>query len=88
EILNIGPKIPGKEFDEPPSEEEALSFILELSHSREIKIKIPVLNQSSTEYYKEEEEEEKEKIDDEEKIDKEEDDEVTKELYKDMNVNL
>ncbi|GJX67561.1 hypothetical protein Tco_0303288, partial [Tanacetum coccineum] len=47
-------------------------------------IKIPVLNQSSTEYYEEEEE----KIDDEETMDDEEDDEVTKELYKDVNVNL
>ncbi|GKA56630.1 retrovirus-related pol polyprotein from transposon TNT 1-94 [Tanacetum coccineum] len=48
------------------------------------RIKIPVLNQSITEYYEEEEE----KIDDEEKMDEEEDDEVTKELYKDVNVNL
>nr|GEY02195.1 ribonuclease H-like domain-containing protein [Tanacetum cinerariifolium] len=47
-------------------------------------IKIPVLNQSSTEYNEEEEE----NIDDEEKIDEEEDDEVTKELYNDVNVNL
>ncbi|GJX57647.1 hypothetical protein Tco_0287544 [Tanacetum coccineum] len=47
-------------------------------------IKIHVLNQSSTEYYEEEEE----KIDDEEKMDEEEDDEVTKELYKDVNINL
>ncbi|GJW10383.1 hypothetical protein Tco_1576210 [Tanacetum coccineum] len=47
------------------------------------RIKIPVLNQSTTEYYKEEEE----KIDDEETMDKE-DDEVTKELYDDVNVNL
>ncbi|GKB94533.1 hypothetical protein Tco_0980670 [Tanacetum coccineum] len=47
------------------------------------RIKIPVLNQSSTKYYKEEE-----KIHNEEKMDEEEDDEVTKELYKDMNVNL
>ncbi|GJW83399.1 hypothetical protein Tco_0156544 [Tanacetum coccineum] len=46
--------------------------------------KIPVLNQSSTEYYEEEEE----KIDDKEAMDDEEDDEVTKELYKDVNVNL
>ncbi|GJV47153.1 hypothetical protein Tco_1437365 [Tanacetum coccineum] len=37
DILNICPRIPGKEFDEPPSEEEALSFIRELGHSREIK---------------------------------------------------
>ncbi|GJQ96653.1 hypothetical protein Tco_0007792 [Tanacetum coccineum] len=37
EILNICPKIPGKEFDETPSEKEALSFIRELGHSREIK---------------------------------------------------
>ncbi|GKC16810.1 hypothetical protein Tco_1013592, partial [Tanacetum coccineum] len=48
------------------------------------RIKIPVLNQSNTEYYKEEEE----KVNDEEKLDEEEDDEVTKELYKDVNVNL
>ncbi|GJW01270.1 hypothetical protein Tco_1556521 [Tanacetum coccineum] len=37
EILNICPRIPGQEFDEPPSEEEALSFIRELGHSRDIK---------------------------------------------------
>nr|GFB18421.1 hypothetical protein [Tanacetum cinerariifolium] len=48
------------------------------------RIKIPVLDQSTMEYYKEEE---KEKVDDEEKMD-EEDDEITKELYKDVNVNL
>ncbi|GJZ19123.1 hypothetical protein Tco_0555713, partial [Tanacetum coccineum] len=41
------------------------------------RIKIPVLDQSTTEYYEEEEE----KIDDEETMDEEEDDEVTKELY-------
>ncbi|GKF07724.1 hypothetical protein Tco_0041948, partial [Tanacetum coccineum] len=49
-------------------------------------IKTPVLNQSTIEYYEEEEEEEK--IDDEEMMDDEEDDEVTKELYKHVNVNL
>ncbi|GJY49853.1 hypothetical protein Tco_0439809 [Tanacetum coccineum] len=48
------------------------------------RIKIPVLNQSTTKYYEEEEEE---KID-EETMDDEEDDEVTKELYDDVNVNL
>ncbi|GKB61947.1 hypothetical protein Tco_0918133 [Tanacetum coccineum] len=48
------------------------------------RIKIPVLNQSSTEYYEEEED----KIDDEEKMDEEEEDDITKELYKDLNVNL
>ncbi|GJS47661.1 retrovirus-related pol polyprotein from transposon TNT 1-94 [Tanacetum coccineum] len=37
EILNICPKVPGKEFDEPPTEEEALSFIRELGHSGEIR---------------------------------------------------
>ncbi|GJS11161.1 hypothetical protein Tco_0367957 [Tanacetum coccineum] len=47
------------------------------------KIKIPVLDQYTTEYYKEEE-----KIDNEETMDEEEDDEVTKELYDDVNVNL
>ncbi|GJU71862.1 hypothetical protein Tco_1263267 [Tanacetum coccineum] len=36
EILNICPKVPGKEFDEPSTKEEALSFIRELGHSGEI----------------------------------------------------
>nr|GEW38571.1 retrovirus-related Pol polyprotein from transposon TNT 1-94 [Tanacetum cinerariifolium] len=35
DILNICPRIMGKEFDEPPSEEEALSFIRELAISSE-----------------------------------------------------
>nr|GEU36301.1 retrovirus-related Pol polyprotein from transposon TNT 1-94 [Tanacetum cinerariifolium] len=49
------------------------------------KIKIPVLSQSSTECYEEEEE----NIDDEETMDEEEEDnEVTKELYNDVNINL
>ncbi|GJX94507.1 retrovirus-related pol polyprotein from transposon TNT 1-94 [Tanacetum coccineum] len=42
EILNICPKILGQEFDEPPSEEETISFIRELGHSREIKYIIDV----------------------------------------------
>ncbi|GJT24560.1 hypothetical protein Tco_0894497 [Tanacetum coccineum] len=33
----ITANVPGQEFDEPPSEEESLSFIRELGHSREIK---------------------------------------------------
>nr|GEW71326.1 hypothetical protein [Tanacetum cinerariifolium] len=37
EILNICPRIPGQELDEPPTKEEAISFICELGHSREIK---------------------------------------------------
>nr|GFA90064.1 hypothetical protein [Tanacetum cinerariifolium] len=37
DILNICPRIPGQEFDEPPTEEEAPSFIRELGHSEEIK---------------------------------------------------
>ncbi|GKB10423.1 hypothetical protein Tco_0844346 [Tanacetum coccineum] len=37
DILNICPRIQGQEFDEPPTEEEALSFIRELGHSGEIK---------------------------------------------------
>ncbi|GJT10766.1 hypothetical protein Tco_0857808 [Tanacetum coccineum] len=36
-ILNICLRIQGQEFDEPPTEEEALSFNRELGHSREIK---------------------------------------------------
>ncbi|GKE07952.1 hypothetical protein Tco_1411503, partial [Tanacetum coccineum] len=37
DILKICLRIPGQEFDEPPTEDEALSFIRELGHSREIK---------------------------------------------------
>ncbi|GKD80448.1 hypothetical protein Tco_1347287 [Tanacetum coccineum] len=37
EILDICLKISGQEFDKPLFEEETLSFIRELSHSREIK---------------------------------------------------
>ncbi|GKD09062.1 hypothetical protein Tco_1188747, partial [Tanacetum coccineum] len=37
EILNICPRISGQEFDEPLTEEEALSFICKLGHSGEIK---------------------------------------------------
>ncbi|GJR16248.1 hypothetical protein Tco_0798900 [Tanacetum coccineum] len=37
DILNICPKVSGKAFDEPPTEEEALSFIRELGHTGEIK---------------------------------------------------
>ncbi|GJU56820.1 hypothetical protein Tco_1234586 [Tanacetum coccineum] len=48
------------------------------------RIKIPIFDQSTTEYYEEEEE----KIDDEETMYDDEDDEVTKELYEDVNVNL
>ncbi|GJW68390.1 retrovirus-related pol polyprotein from transposon TNT 1-94 [Tanacetum coccineum] len=48
------------------------------------RIKIPILDQSTTEYYEEEEE----KIDDEETMYGDKDDEVTKELYEDVNVNL
>nr|GEU34397.1 hypothetical protein [Tanacetum cinerariifolium] len=48
------------------------------------RIKIHVLDQSTIEFYKEKEE----KIDDEEKMNEKADDEVTKELYDDVNVNL
>ncbi|GKA22199.1 retrovirus-related pol polyprotein from transposon TNT 1-94, partial [Tanacetum coccineum] len=37
DILNICPRILGQEFDELATEEDALSFILELGHSGEIK---------------------------------------------------
>nr|GEU40323.1 hypothetical protein [Tanacetum cinerariifolium] len=36
DILIICLKVPGKAFDEPPTEKEALSFICELGHTREI----------------------------------------------------
>ncbi|GJZ81393.1 hypothetical protein Tco_0646387 [Tanacetum coccineum] len=48
------------------------------------KIKIHILDQSTTEFYEEEEE----NIDDKETMYDDEDDEVTKELYEDVNVNL
>ncbi|GJS41009.1 hypothetical protein Tco_0566052 [Tanacetum coccineum] len=48
DILNICPRIQRQEFDEPPTEEEALSFILELGHSREIKYITDVIGM----YYK------------------------------------
>ncbi|GJZ28751.1 hypothetical protein Tco_0573398 [Tanacetum coccineum] len=37
DILNICPRVPRQEFDEPPFEEEALSFIRKLGHYGEIK---------------------------------------------------
>ncbi|GJY76142.1 retrovirus-related pol polyprotein from transposon TNT 1-94, partial [Tanacetum coccineum] len=37
DILNICPRILGKDFNEPPSEEEALSFIREISYFGEIR---------------------------------------------------
>ncbi|GJW64330.1 hypothetical protein Tco_0116214 [Tanacetum coccineum] len=156
EILNICPKVPGKAFDEPPTEEEALSFIHELGHTGEIKlimqfasgaeppisrksqkksdldisfeespskkksakakkVAAPKPKPTKKKTHKgddgdndddgndsndgndnedddvnddDNQEEEEEKIDDEEKMDEEEDDEVTKELYIDVNVNL
>nr|GEU70622.1 hypothetical protein [Tanacetum cinerariifolium] len=35
DILSVFSRVSGQEFDEPPTEEEALSFIRELGHSRE-----------------------------------------------------
>ncbi|GKD35393.1 hypothetical protein Tco_1250902 [Tanacetum coccineum] len=40
EILNICPKVLSKAFDEPPTEEDALSFIRKLGHTGEIKYMI------------------------------------------------
>ncbi|GJT30343.1 hypothetical protein Tco_0910618 [Tanacetum coccineum] len=37
EILQICPRLPNQEFDEPPSEDENLSFIKELGHTGNIK---------------------------------------------------
>ncbi|GJX48044.1 hypothetical protein Tco_0273234 [Tanacetum coccineum] len=47
EILVICPRNLGKKFDEPPTEEEALSFIRELGHSGEIKYITDVIVDSS-----------------------------------------
>nr|GEV13400.1 hypothetical protein [Tanacetum cinerariifolium] len=43
DILNICSKVPRKAFDEPPTKEEALSFICELGHTGEIKYIIDVI---------------------------------------------
>ncbi|GJR78924.1 hypothetical protein Tco_0149709 [Tanacetum coccineum] len=43
DILNICPRIQDQEFNEPPTEKEALSFIRELGHSGEIKYIIDVI---------------------------------------------
>ncbi|GKD42612.1 hypothetical protein Tco_1267257 [Tanacetum coccineum] len=37
DMLKICPKLPGQEFEEPPLEEEILSFIIDLGHTGEIK---------------------------------------------------
>ncbi|GJV80440.1 hypothetical protein Tco_1516310 [Tanacetum coccineum] len=38
DILNICPKLPGQKFEDPPFEEEILSFIRDLGHTGEIKV--------------------------------------------------
>ncbi|GKC93686.1 hypothetical protein Tco_1159128 [Tanacetum coccineum] len=38
DILNIFPKLPGQKFEDPPFEEEILSFIRDLGHTGEIKV--------------------------------------------------
>ncbi|GKE04988.1 hypothetical protein Tco_1397006 [Tanacetum coccineum] len=42
EMLQICPKLPDQQFKEPPFEEEILTFLKDLSHSREIKVIIDV----------------------------------------------
>ncbi|GJW73254.1 hypothetical protein Tco_0132624 [Tanacetum coccineum] len=52
------------------------------------RIKIPVLDQSTTEFYEEEEEyDDESNIKEDEKMDEEEDNEVTKDLFKDVNID-
>ncbi|GJV39638.1 hypothetical protein Tco_1418078 [Tanacetum coccineum] len=38
DMLYIFPKLPGHKFEDPPFEEEILSFIRDLGHTREIKV--------------------------------------------------
>ncbi|GJR53979.1 hypothetical protein Tco_1404500 [Tanacetum coccineum] len=38
EMLQICPKLPGQKFEDPPFEEEILSFIRDLGHTGEIKV--------------------------------------------------
>ncbi|GJX79183.1 hypothetical protein Tco_0327332 [Tanacetum coccineum] len=38
EMLHICPKLPDQQFEEPPFEEEILTFLRDLGHSREIKV--------------------------------------------------
>nr|GEX57735.1 hypothetical protein [Tanacetum cinerariifolium] len=67
----------GEEDEDDENDFEDKSDETDSDRTESDRIKIPVLNQSSTKFYKEEEE----KINDEEMIDEEEDDEVTKELF-------
>ncbi|GJZ64271.1 hypothetical protein Tco_0620692 [Tanacetum coccineum] len=69
------------ESDDTTNDDRRDLIVIETESDR---IKIPILDQSTTEYYEEEEE----KIDDEETMNDDDDDEVTKELYEDVNVNL
>ncbi|GJT79654.1 hypothetical protein Tco_1053996 [Tanacetum coccineum] len=38
DMLQICPKLPGQKFEDPPFEEEILSFITDLGHTGEIKV--------------------------------------------------
>ncbi|GJV79715.1 hypothetical protein Tco_1515585 [Tanacetum coccineum] len=38
DMLQIYPKLPGQKFEDPPFEEEILSFIRDLGHTGEIKV--------------------------------------------------
>ncbi|GJW92874.1 hypothetical protein Tco_0172546 [Tanacetum coccineum] len=38
DMLKICPKLPGQKFEDPPFEEEILSFIKDLRHTGEIKV--------------------------------------------------
>ncbi|GJS27490.1 hypothetical protein Tco_0488110 [Tanacetum coccineum] len=75
----LGCSLKGDDTNDDDKEDDMIRTELDI-------IKIHVLDQSTTEYYEEEEE----NIDDEETMDddEDEDDEVTKELYEDVNVNL
>nr|GEX16734.1 hypothetical protein [Tanacetum cinerariifolium] len=42
DMLHICPRLPGQRFEDPPLEEEILSFNRDLSHTREIKVLIDV----------------------------------------------
>ncbi|GJZ75732.1 hypothetical protein Tco_0640197 [Tanacetum coccineum] len=88
DMLKICPKLPGQIFEEPPLEEEILSFIRDLGHTREIKFLSDVNMVSTPPDYEITEEEEENQEDDDNVMGGEQEDEEDEELYGDLNLNL
>nr|GEV67516.1 hypothetical protein [Tanacetum cinerariifolium] len=102
DMLQISPRLPGYKFKDLPFEEEILSFIRDLGHTREIKQMISRVDKESWGDSEDEDDNDDDDVEErahtpsdykftnEEKLDVKEsmDDEVIKELYDDVNVNL